>query len=187
MREVRAVVVGVLVVILIALAVAVWRRPARELHRVRGYRVEIQKTEGGSRRHVSFTVPISLVARAASLAPFSDIGRDLRSDWGGDHEVSARDILDAAGRSSPGNPGVITRDHGRIEVTAQGAALEIVVKDEWNKIVRVRVPRSLVESLSAQRRISPRDILRKLDELGPGEVVAIRDGDDEVTITAEAR
>ena len=32
-----------------------------------------------------------------------------------------------------------------------------------------------------------RDILRKLDELGPGDVVVVKDRDKEVTITAEAR
>ncbi len=67
MKEVRAVVLGLLVVVLVAIAISVWRRPARELRHVRGFRVEIQKTEGGSRRHVSFHVPISLVARVASL------------------------------------------------------------------------------------------------------------------------
>jgi hypothetical protein len=51
----------------------------------------------------------------------------------------------------------------------------------------VRVPRALVESLSNRRRISPRDILKNLDEMGPGDVVVVRDRDDEVTITAEAR
>ncbi len=186
MKEVRAVVLGLLVVVLVAIAISVWRRPARELRHVRGFRVEIQKTEGGSRRHVSFHVPISLVARVASLIPISDLGGDFHADWE-DRNVTARDILDAAGRSAPGQPGVIERDRARIEVTAEDSALQIVVTDEWNKTVRVRVPRALVESLSSEKRISPREILRRLDELGPGDIVVIRDRDDEVTITAEPR
>jgi hypothetical protein len=186
MRETRAVVLGLLVVVLVAIAIAVWRRPARELRHLRGFKVEIQKSEGATRRHVSFHVPIALVARVASLVPMADWGRDFRSDWG-DGEVTAQDILDAAGRSAPGKPGEITRDHNRIEVTADGSALEIVVKDDWDRTVQVRVPRSLVESLSSEKRISPREILRRLDELGPGDVVVIRDRDDEVTITAEPR
>ena len=185
-KEVRAVVLGLLVVVIVATAIAIWRRPARELKHVRGFRVEIQKTEGGSRRHISFHVPIALVARLAAFAPMTDLGSDFRADWE-DRNITARDILDAAAKSTPGQPGVLERDHTRIEVTAEGSALEILVKDEWDKTVRVRVPRSLVESLSSEKRISPREILRRLDELGPGDIVTIRDRDDEVTITAEPR
>ncbi len=186
MKEVRAVVFGLVIVVLIALALAFWRRPAREYRHIRGYRVEIQKSEGGSRRRISFTVPMSLVARVASLSPVADIGGDLKADWG-DAQLTARDILDAADRSAPGHPGRISRDHTSIEVTPDGFALEILAKDEWGKTVRVRVPRALIESFSKERRISPRDILRRLDELGPGEFVVIRDHDDQVTITAEAK
>ncbi len=186
MREIRAVVGGLLVVVLVTLALAIWRRPARELRHIRGYRVEIRKSEGDSRKRVSFSVPISLVARIASLAPVADIGGDLKADWG-DGEVTAHDLLDAADRSAPGRPGVITKGRSRIEVTVEGSALEILATDDWNKSVRLRVPRALVEGFSRDGRISPREILRRLDELGPGEVVVIRDRDDQVTITAEPR
>jgi hypothetical protein len=186
-KEVRAVVLGLLVVVLVTIAIAVWRRPARELKHVGGFKVEIQKGEGGSRRkHISFHVPIALIARVASLAPFHDLGSGFHSDWG-NGDLTAKDILDAAGRSEPGKPGEITREHNRIEVSSEGAALEIVVKDDWDKTVRVRVPRALIESLSSEKPISPREILRRLDELGPGDVVVIRDRDDTVTITAEPR
>lgn len=185
MKEVRAVVIGVVVVLLVALAFSRWRRPAREFHRVRGYRVEIRKQENGSARHVSFTVPMSLVARIATLAPFTDIGGS-RSDWN-DANITARDILDAAGKAAPGQPGIITRDHSRLEVTPDGATLEIVAKDDWDKVVRLRVPRALVEAFAGDARISPRDVLRKLDDMGPGDVVSIHDRDADVTITAQAR
>ncbi|HSS43997.1 MAG TPA: hypothetical protein VLO07_01555 [Thermoanaerobaculia bacterium] len=186
MKEVRAIVLGLFVVVLVAVGLAFWRRPAKEFRRIQGYRVEIQKSEGGLRRHVTFRVPISLVARIVSLAPMSDISGDGKADWGSG-EITARDILEAAGKSAPGQPGVIVHDHDRIEVTADGMALSIVVKDAWDKTVRVRVPRALIESLSEEKRISARDILRRLDELGPGDVVVIRDGNQEVTITAEGR
>ena len=187
MKEVRAVVLGLLVVVLVTVAIAVWRRPARELKRVGGFKVEIQKSNGDSRRrHISFHVPITLVARVASLVPFSDVGGSFRTDWS-NGDLTAKDILDAAGRSEPGKPGEIKREHERIEVSSEGAALEIVVKDDWDKTVRLRVPRALIESLSSEKRISPREILRRLDELGPGDVVVIRDRDDQVTITAEPR
>ncbi len=184
MRELRAVVIGLLVVVVVALFLAIWRRPAREFHRVRGYRVEIEKYEGGRRKHVSFTVPVALLARAASFSAFHDLGR-MQDEWG--NGVTPRDVLDAASSASPGHPGLITRDHTRIEVAPDGPVLDIQIKDEWDKTVRLRIPRSLVESLSQDKRLSGRDVLRRLDELGPGELVEVRDGDDHVTITAEAR
>ncbi len=187
MKEVRAVVVGLLVVVLAALAISMWRRPARELRRVGGYRVEISKAEDGrGRRHVAFTVPISLVARVASLVPISDIGGNMKADFG-DGEITARDILDAANASAPGKPGVITRGHSHIEVLSEGPVLDIQAKDDWDKSVHIRVPRALVDSLSKESRVSPKDILRRLDELGPGDIVSIRDRDNDVTITAQAR
>ena len=186
MKETRAVVLGLLVIVLVAIAISIWRRPAREFHRIKGFRVEINKTEGGSRKHVAFTVPMSLVARVGYLIPMAEVGGDLKADWG-DGNVTARDILDAARKSSAGQPGVIERDRNRIEVTAEGSALEILVKDEWDKSIRVRVPRALIESFSDEKRLSARDILKRLDELGPGDVVVIRDRGDEVTITAQPR
>ena len=68
MKEVRAVVIGLAIVVLVAMAWAFWHRPAREFHKIRGYRVEIQKTEGGDRKHLSFSIPIVTLARIASRA-----------------------------------------------------------------------------------------------------------------------
>jgi hypothetical protein len=186
MKEVRAVVVGVVVVVLVAMAYAYWHRPFKEFHKIRGYRVEIQKTEGDSRKHLSFSVPIVTVARIASLIPMGSIGGDWDSDWG-NGEVTGKDILDAAAQSTPGKPGVLERHGNRIEVTADGFALEIAIKDSWDKTVKVRVPRALVEGFTERRRISIQEVLKRLDELGPGDVVRVQDGDNEVTITAEAK
>lgn len=186
MREVRAVVLGLFVVLIFILGINLWRRPGREFHRVRGYRVEIAKNENGARRHISFRVPMSALARIASLSPVADIGGTARADWG-DGSITAREILDAADKSKPGEPGLITKANSRIEVQADGPALEIHVVDDWNKSVRVRLPRSLVETFTSDSRISPRDILKKLDELGPGDVVVVKDRDEEVTITAEGK
>ncbi len=186
MKETRAVVLGLFVIAIVAIGIAFWRRPAREFKHVRGYKVEIEKSEGGSTKHISFTVPMTLVARIASMIPFSDVGANVRNDWDNGN-VTPADILDAADRSAPGKPGEITKDHTKIEVTTEGSALEIAVHDDWDRNVRVRVPRALVESLSGQKRVSPRDILRRLDEMGPGDIVVIRDRNDQVTITAQAR
>ena len=183
MRETRAIVLGLVVVLLVALAWAHWNRPAREFHRIRGYRVEIEKREGDTRKHVSFSIPIVAVARIASLVPVHDFG----GRWDSGSDVTAKDILDAAAQSTPDKPGVIERHGNRIEVTADGAALDIRIQDDWGKKVQVRVPRAIVEGFTDGGRISLKDMLKKLDELGPGDVVKIEDGDNEVTITAQAR
>ena len=186
-KEVRAVVLGLFVVVLVALALSFWRRPAAEFTRIKGFRVEVRARDGSETRKASFDIPSNLIARIAKLAPLQAIGGDIRRDWSKE-DVTPRQILDAAEQSAPGKPGVIKKDDATIEVVADGGALEIDVKDEWDKHVHIRVPRVLVEALSDDGgRISTSDILRRLDELGPGDVVTIQDRDSEVTITAQPR
>ena len=184
-RETRAVVLGLFVVVLVALALSWWRRPAAEFQRIRGFRVEVRSRDGSETRHASFDIPSNLVARIAKLAPIQEIGGDIRRDWSKE-DVTPRQILDAADESAPGKPGVIKKDDATIEVLADGDALVVDVKDEWDKHVHVRLPRALVEAISGDgNRISTSEILRRLDELGPGDVVTIQDHDTEVTITAQ--
>jgi hypothetical protein len=186
MKEIRAVIVGLVVLVLVAAALAFWRRPAPEFARVKGFRVDVRETEGGSTHRVSFSVPSSLVARIAKMTPIRRFGADFHGRWD-DGEVNPREILDAAASSSPGKPGVIQRNGHTIEVTAEGTALNIVVKDDWGKTVQLRVPRAIVEGFSGDREITPKEILERIDELGPGDVVTVHDGDNQVTITAEPR
>jgi len=110
----------------------------------------------------------------------------MREDWGDGH-VTPRDILDAAKDSSAGHPGVISRDHTRIEVTADGAVLDISIKDEWGKTVRVRIPRSLVDSLSKEKRVSGRDVLRRLDDRHPALAAHLRSTVSTASPVANAR
>lgn len=186
MKEMRAIVLGLVVVLLGAMALAFWRKPAPEFQRVKAFKVAVRERDGDTTRKVTFSVPSNLVARIVRLAPVASLGGDIDAHWD-DDDVTPRAILAAADRSEPGKPGVITLDRGTVEVSAQGNILDVVMKDDWDKSIHLRVPRELVESMSGQREISPRDILRRLDELGPGEVVTIRERDKEVTITAEAR
>ena len=184
-KEVRAVVLGLFVVIIAALCLSFWRRPAAEFRRIKGFRVEVHARDGSETRKASFDVPSNLIARIAKLAPVEAIGGDIRRDWSKE-DVSPRQILDAAEDSAPGKPGVIKKDDATIEVTADGSLLEIDVKDEWDKHVHIRLPRALIEALADQGgRISTSEILRRLDELGPGDMVTIQDHDTEITITAQ--
>jgi len=186
MKEVRAVVLGLVIVVLVAMIWAFWARTPREYPNVRDFVVDIRKQEGDTRKHVSFKIPMSVLARIVSFAPLRSVSGNWDSDWGRG-EISGQDILDAAAESSPGKPGIIERDGKKIEVTADGAALEIEIKDDWDRKVNVRVPKAIVESLSGQKEISIQEILKRLDELGPGDLVRVQDGDSEVTITAQAR
>ena len=185
-KEVRAVVLGLFVIVLAAIALSFWRRPAAEFSRIKGFRVEVRAKDGDATRRLSFDIPSNLVARIAKLTPLESIGGDVRAAWG-KGKITPRQILDAAEESAPGKPGVIKKDDATIEVLADGEVLEIDVKDDWDKNVHIRLPRVLLEALTEDGKISTGEILRKLDELGPGDVVTIKDKDSEVTITAQPR
>jgi hypothetical protein len=186
MRQTRAVVMGLFVVVLVAMAMAWWKRPAPEFKNVKAYRVDVREKEGDHIKKVTFTIPSNLIARVAKLSPVDRIGGNIHADWDGE-DVSAQDLLDAAAQSTPDMPGRIERSGKKIDVTAEGTAISIQVVDDWDKQVRIRVPRAIIESFADDGPISIREMLRRLDELGPGDVVEIRDGDSEVIITAEAR
>jgi hypothetical protein len=186
MKEVRAIVLGLLVVVIAALALAFWRRPAPEFTRIKEFRVEVRNKDGDSTRRATFTVPTNLIARLVKLAHLESLGGDIATDWGGG-DVSVRDVLEAADRSEPGKPSLIQKGDSKIEVAADGDLLSIDVKDSWDKHVNVRMPRAILEGLSDEHGISTSEILRRLDGLDPGDVVTIRDSDSEVTITAVPR
>lgn len=187
MKETRAVVLGLVVVLLVISALAYWRRPAPEFARVKGFKVEVQEKEhNGSLRRVSFSIPSNLVARVAKLAPIERFGADINADWD-DEDVSPREILAAADQSTPGHPTVLEKNGKTIEVQGLGNIVEVRVKDGWGKNVQVRMPRAIIESVSGGRDMSPKELLQRIDELGPGDVIHVQDGDNEVTITAQAR
>ncbi len=185
-KEVRAVVLGLFVVVLAALALSSWNRPAAEFHRIKNFRVEVKEKDGDAMRTVTFNIPTNLVARIARLAPMREISGNLKADWGRG-EINAREILDAADQSKPDSPGVIKKDDATIEVATDGRALDITVKDDWDKTVHIRLPRAIVEGLSDDHRMSTSEVLRRLDELDPGDVVVIKSNGKEVTITAVPR
>ncbi len=186
MKETRAVILGLVVILLVVSALAYWRRPAPEFARVKAFKVDVQEMENGNLRRVSFSIPSNFVARVAKLVPLDRFGAEINADWDED-DVSPREILDAADQSTPGHPTVFQKDGKTIEVQGLGNVVEVRVKDGWGKNVHVRVPRAIVESVSGARDISPREVLQRIDELGPGDVVHVQDGDNVVTITAQAR
>ena len=185
-KDLRAVVLGLFVVVVAAICMSFWHRPAPEFRSIRSFKVEVTEKDGDATRHASFSLPSGVVAGFAKFAPMREIKADLEAEWA-KGEVTPRDILDAADQSKPDAPGVIKKDDATIEVQTDGTVLVIDVKDEWDKHVHVRVPRVLVEGLDEKHALSTSEVLRGLDELGPGDVVTIRDGDSEVRITAVPR
>ena len=186
-KETRAIVLGLFVVVVFALCLSAWRGPAREFRNIKGFQVEVKKTEGDETRAFHFTVPVSLLAQLTRLAHIDDaLDGDIRAAWD-KGDITPRELLDAADESRPDKPSVIKNDDATIEVRQDGDAILVDVRDDWDRNVHIRVPRTLVEVFSDDHAISTRDIIRRLDELDPGDFVTIRDKDDEITITAQPK
>lgn len=188
-KEVRAVVFGLVVVVLAALALSLWHGPAREFHRIRSFRVEVKKKDGDEIRRMSFNVPVTLLAQLTRIAHIDDsFDRDVRRAWD-NSDITPREILDAADESEKGKPSIIKKDDAAIEVRAEGDAILIDVRKDGDpdENVHIALPRHLVEVFAEDHPFSTRDLMRRLDELNPGDPVTIRHGDDEVIITAEPK
>jgi len=186
MKEVRAIVLGLVVVLVIAMVFAFWNRQPAEFTRIKEFHVEVKQKDGDSTRRMTFKVPTSLLSHLARLSHIDSVGGNITKDWA-NGDVTVQDILEAADKSEPGKPGVIEKGSSKIEVVDEKGTLSIDIKDSWDKHVHVRLPRAVIEGLSEDRTISTSEILHRLDELEPGDIVTIQDSDSEVTITAVPR
>lgn len=187
-KEVRAVVFGLVVVVLAAIGLSFWRGPARDFHRIKGFRVEVKKKDGDETRRMAFHVPVALLAQLTRIAHFDEsFDRDIRQAWD-KKDITPRQILDAADQSDKDKPGIIRKDDATIEVRVDGDEILIdVKKDDSDENVHIGLPRHLLEVFAEDHPLSARDLIRRLDELNPGDPVTIRHGDDEVVITAEEK
>lgn len=186
-KEVRAVVLGAMVVVLVALAFAVWRGPSRQFQRLKGFRVEVRTTEGDETRKFTFPVPVSLLAQLTRIANLDHkLDGDIRAAWD-DADITPRQILDAADAATEERPGEIEVDGRTVEVRSQDGRILVDVSDDWDQKVHIEVPRHLVEVFADDEPLTTRELLKRLDELEPGDIVTIRDRDDEIVIRAEAR
>ncbi|MGH9442364.1 MAG: hypothetical protein ACRD16_08805 [Thermoanaerobaculia bacterium] len=194
MRELRAIVLGVVVVVLIALAWGFFRRPAPGMTRVRSFRVEIDGHDNGRDKHISVRLPGFLVGKVSQLVSHSWDNDDWR-DWnfsvdGDDRRITPREILEAAEKSSPGHPSRIALhgDDDALDVSEDGAEIRVhVLHDGARREAEIVVPKLLLAGLAQEKPIRPRDILRRIDSLGPGEIISIRSEDGNVRIVAEGK
>jgi|PersoiStandDraft_1058852.scaffolds.fasta_scaffold11574_3 hypothetical protein len=185
MKETRAVVLGLVAVVMIAFVWAFFRRPAPGMSRVRALRVEIQDHREG--KTVSIRVPGFLMGASARIASrvWEKARRHGGFDWS-DSDVTPKEILEAAERSRQGQASVLTtRDGHHVEVASLGPAVRLTVSGEDSHHASIELPRALLERLAQNADITPRELLQRLDEMGPGELVAIHSDDADVRVTAE--
>jgi hypothetical protein len=194
MKETRAIVVGLVVVVVVALVWGFFRRPAPGMRRVRSFRVQIDGERDGRRRHVSVRIPGFLVGKVSSLASHAWDENDFADwDFSGDGErirITPRDILDAADKSEPGKPTPVPIRSGgddRLEVSREGENVHVTVYDHGRHDVEITAPRQLIAGLSQERALSFRELLKRIDDLGPGELVTVRSEDATIKVTAEGR
>jgi hypothetical protein len=191
MKELRAIVLGLLILLAIVLVWGVLRRPAAGMRRVRSFHVEITDRHDGRNERISLRIPGFFVGKAVAMASHA---WDHSSHWSSvdfdGSRISPRQILEAADRSRDGAPGVVDLEdgRGRIEVTPRGQALELTVfESHGTNRVTIRVPRSILEDLKDTDRVSPQKLLARIDALGPGDLVLVQSEDGEVRVTAEGK
>jgi hypothetical protein len=146
-KEVRAVVFGLVVVVLAAIALSFWHGPAREFHRIRSFRVEVKKKDGDEIRRMSFNVPVTLLAQLTRIAHIDEsFDRDIRRAWD-NSDITPREILDAADESEKDKPSILHKDEATIAVLADGDTIRIDVTKERDpdENVHIALPRHLLE------------------------------------------
>jgi len=187
-------VAGIVVVVLVAVLWGFFRRPAPGMRRVRSFRVQIDGDRDGRRKHVSVRIPGFLVGKVSSLASNAwDENAFADWDFSGDGDrirITPKDVLDAADKSEPGKPTPIPIREGgedRLEVSREGNEVHVVVYDHDRHDVEITAPRALIAGLSQEKALSLRDLLRRIDELGPGELVTVKSEDATIKVTAESR
>ena len=193
MKETRAVVTGVVIVVLVALIWGFFRRDTPRMRKVHSFRVQIDGDHDGRRQHVSLRIPGFLVAKVSSLASHAWEDGSF-TDWNFDGEngrtrVTPKDILDAAAKSQLGQPATIALHGGadHLEVSRDGGSIRIVVFGGARRDVEIVAPQALVERLAQEEPLSLRELFHRIDDLGPGELVTVTSEDATVKVTAEGR
>jgi hypothetical protein len=191
MKETRAVVTGLVIVLLVALVWGFFRRSTPRMRKVHSFRVQIDGDRDGRHNHVSVRIPGFLVAKVSSLASHALENSEF-TDWNFDGEngrtrVTPKDILEAADKSEPDKPSIISLHGGddRLEVSRDGANIRIVIFDRARRDVEIVAPRPFVERLAQEEPLSVRSLFRRIDDIGPGDLVTVTSEDATIKVTAE--
>jgi hypothetical protein len=191
MKETRAVVTGLVIVLLVALVWGFFRRETPRMRKVHSFRVQIDGNRDGRQNHVSVRIPGFLVAKVSSLASHALEDSEF-TDWNFDGEngrarVTPKDILEAADKSEPDKPSIISLHGGddRLEVSRDGGNIRIVIFDRARRDVEIVAPRVFVEHLAQEEPLSVRSLFRRIDDIGPGDLVTVTSEDATIKVTAE--
>jgi hypothetical protein len=191
MKETRAVVTGLVFVLVVALIWGFFRRSTPHMRKVHSFRVQIDGDRDGRHNHVSVRIPGFLVAKVSSLASHALEDSEF-TDWNFDGEngrtrVTPKDILDAADKSEPDKPSIISLHGGddRLEVSKESDRIRIVIFDRARRDVEIVAPRAFVERLAQEEPLSVRSLFRRIDDIGPGDLVTVTSEDATIKVTAE--
>jgi hypothetical protein len=191
MKDTRAIAIAVAVLAVVVVFWAYVRHPAPGMRRVRAFRVEIHGQEDGHRRDVSVRIPGFLVGKAVHMASraWDERRREGRGFQFNGVTITPREILEAADKSASGHPGSIEVGDGKgtLQVSKEGSAIRIGFHRDNEEHGEILVPRALLERLAQDEPISPRELLERIDEMGPGDLVLIKGENGEVRISAEGR
>ncbi len=188
MKETRAIVLGLVVVVLVAFVWSFFRRPAAGMRRVRSFRVEIHGDSRGEQQNISLRIPGFFVGKAVQMASGAwerEWRRSRTLDFDGT-TITPRQILDAADRSRSGQAVSLDTEHGHLDVRQEGTSIHLTVREgDRHESAEITFPRVLVESLAQEEPLSPREVLARIDAMGPGDLIRVKSEDGEVRITAE--
>ena len=187
MRDAKAAVLGIAVVVGIAFIWGALRRPGPGMKRVSGFQVEVDDHREGKR--ISVRIPglfVGGAARAVSRAMRHGAHVPINGvDWGDQGSITPREILEAADKSRPGAPAELkSHDGDTVQVQAEGAMIRLTVRKGERSEAVVSAPRALIERLAQDRNITPTELLRRIDEMGPGDLVTVHSEDADIRLSA---
>ena len=113
------------------------------------------------------------------------------TDWNYDrrtaHAGDAQGHPDAAAKSEPDKPATISLHGGddRLEVSREGDNIRIVIFDRARRDVEIVAPRAFVERFAQEEPLSVRALFRRIDDIGPGDLVTVTSEDATIKVTAE--
>ena len=157
-KEVRAVVLGLVVVVLAAIALAFWRGPAPEFRRIKGFRVEV--VEKGRRRDPPDGLPRPRrpARRPRDAHPLDEsFDGDLREAWGKGRRHAPRHSRRGRPEQARTSPGSSRRTTRPSRSAPRATSLEIDVKEELGQArAHPPAPATWSKCFAEDHRASPR-------------------------------
>ncbi len=167
-KDVRAVVLGLLVVVLVAMGFAMLARPGPGVHAAQGIPGRGEEDRRRRDAHLPLHGPGRPWSRGSRGSPGWITSSTATFGRPGTTATSrlARSWTPRT-PATPEQPGVIEERRTRVEVRSKDGSLLIDVKDNWDQQGAHRGPPPLVEVFVDDEPLTTREMLQRLDELGP--------------------